>query len=230
MLESFEAQVTPLKWNQDVPAVYVIHHVSSGKMYIGSSGRPEYRRQWHMSKLRANKHNNREFQDLFNESDDTYFVYYTAGDREGAYDLEQKLLDHYHPTGRLFNLASDARASNRGRVPTVAQRKHMSEVLKGREFSEEWRAKISRGNKGKVRSEEYRRLRSEQSKGKPLSEENATRLRARAAARSKPVCIDNVVYRSCLLASEALGLSNICVFKRLHNSNFPTWSYVKEEE
>ena len=55
---------------------------------------------------------------------------------------------------------------NKGRKRTKETRRKMSEALKGRIFSEEWKRKIGEGNKGKKRTEETRRKLSEVKKGR----------------------------------------------------------------
>ncbi len=210
------------------PGAYILMHISTGGIYIGSTGNLGARISRHVNRLRANKHENRKLQEAFNKDPDLQWSVSITKDREEAYDLEQKLLDHYADYPHLFNLSTaDVRNPAKGIV-----------------WSEESRKKLRLAQIGKVQTPESNERRSKALKGKPKPEGFGERLReanlnhprraelnkALSNSRrggdnpnSKAVTIDGVTYSSGSDAARALNIPRSTLEKRL-KSNKPKYA------
>lgn len=108
MLDTLTPLDTHPKHGEVVYVAYLIHHVESGKVYVGSSGTPQRRISRHYSNLKLNKHPNPVFQAYYDVDPKLRHVLYQVGSREEAFALEQALLDYFAADGRLINHDLDA--------------------------------------------------------------------------------------------------------------------------
>lgn len=183
------------------PAVYVIEHEATGKIYIGSTGDIAQRKRAHRSDLSRGVARNKPLQDVFNSDSTIEFTVLPVATKEEAIAYEQKLLDQYKDSGLLLNVALDARASGKGLIR-----------------SEETRDRISEAGMGRTAF----------NKGKPLSEQHHSSLIESRKALSKAVVVDGQTYPSLNEAARQTGFSLGCIAKRISSKSesFTNYSYV----
>ena len=134
--------------------VYEIINMVNGKTYIGSSIDLSNRIQQHILKLSNNKHPNPILQNAWNKYGKNYFYFHILlfCDPENTLMYEQLCIDGMKPK---YNISTNTTAPNKGRV-----------------FSDEVRAKISKAGIGRVKSDETRLKLSLSGKGRKQSEEH----------------------------------------------------------
>lgn len=225
MLDQLVAHKGVLKIHDEKPAAYLICHEATGKVYVGSAGKPGQRISRHKTLLKGNRHDNSVFQQLYNESDRLRQVVYPVVDREFAYRLEQALVDYYSEQGLLINIGLDVRAANRGRTASPETLAKMSAARLGVKLSEETRRKISEGAlaAGWTRTPEQREHLSALKKGKPQPVHIQELLHARNAARARHVSIDGRVFEGIRVAARELNVDRRVIGRRL-NSTDPLWA------
>lgn len=175
-------------------AVYIIHHVASGKMYVGSSGNIQSRLQGHERMIRNGNHENKALKEATLLDPRVTFQIVVTNNRDEALKYEQELVDVLYPTGVLFNTAEDVvypmlgkthsdevkdllRALNVGKkMPSVVKEKIRNALL-GRIVSLETREKLRQINTGKTLSTDHRAKIGLLHKGKSLSSEHLKVLR-----------------------------------------------------
>lgn len=180
------------------PGVYIIEHPGTDKAYIGSSGDLGARKRLHRSDLKLGKNSNGPLQSAYNDDPNINFLLFPTATKEEAVALEQKLLDHEMPKGKLFNIAVSATAMNKGMT-----------------LSEETRRKIGQAGIG----------REPHNKGKTLSEQHRASVIASRENLSHEVSIQGKTYPSIAEAARQLNLSFGCVIKRVNSktSAFSDW-------
>lgn len=239
-----------------IAGVYEIKHVSTGKSYIGSTGNLGSRIGTNKSSLRLNKHKNKPLQQAYNNNSDVELkVLKLCESKEEALNEEQKILDKLLPTGNLFNIGKDARASARGLPVSDERRKNLSEKLKNRVHSPETIEKMKKAQAGKVISEETRakikayvnspefiaiikkantgRKHTEETKeklrqvnlGRKLSEETRLKMTQNAVTPAKPVIINGVIYPSIKAASRELDLNPGSISSKLSSKKDENFKY-----
>lgn len=102
----------------------------------------------------------------------------------------------------------------------------------GYHHTEETKQKISNSTKGVKKSESHAKHIREGQKGRVLSEEHKAKLSQAAKHRKSQshhsiINIDGVVYNSIKEASEKTKVKYNTIQKRLKNSNFPNYFYIK---
>ena len=139
--------------------IYTITNKVNGKVYVGSVSR-SFGSRWRVHKydLRGQKHSNSYLQDSVNRYGIESFDFEILEECEPALciSLEQwwmNMLDSCNPSVG-YNLCSVA-GSSRGRKPSAETRKKMSDIRKGRKFSEEHKAAIGRAHKGRKKPRGY---------------------------------------------------------------------------
>lgn len=183
------------------PGVYVIEHVSTGSMYVGSTGELGQRKRWHLSTLRLGKNRNAPLQRAYDEDPQLDFTFIPTKTKEEAVAFEQQLLDHLQGDPRLLNIAPNAKAPGLGLIR-----------------SEETRARISVAGIG----------RESFNKGKPMTDSHHQNLIASREKLAKPVEINGVCYPSLAEATRQLNVSLGCAWKRIntHTNQFKNWRYA----
>lgn len=213
-----------LKIHDEKPGAYVIFHEATGRVYVGSSGKPGYRLSRHKTLLKGKRHDNPRFQELYDACDRLRHTVYLVADRDAAYELEQALIDYYNERGLLTNIGLDAKASNRGRVASDSTRAKQSVAKLGKQLSDETRQRMSEGAlaAGWVRTSEQREHLSQLKKGKPQPEHIRKLLLERISARMRPVRIGDIVYATTIDAGKGLGLSRETIGNRVRSTS-PKW-------
>jgi predicted GIY-YIG superfamily endonuclease len=95
---------------------YVLLHIKTGKLYVGSTGNIAQRLRKHLTMLRSNRHPNEHLQLAYND-DIRIEIQQIAitENKDQAFDVEQRLLDLYSVKNvSMFNVATDARHSAKG--------------------------------------------------------------------------------------------------------------------
>lgn len=204
-----------------VPAAYVLKHIKSGKVYIGSSGMPGLRISRHLTLLRGKRHDNPRLQDAFNDDDKLEWVIYTVESREEAYAHEQALLEYYRDVA--FNYGDDVKAPMRGRETSDSAKLKQRLAKLGKRLTAEHIKKVREGMKGVVRTEAQKKHLSNLKKGKPQPEHIQAMNRERNMKRAKAVIIDEVRYDGIRIAARELGVSRDVVKIRMKSPKWPTW-------
>jgi len=91
------------KHNEHERVVYVIHHVKTRKVYVGTSINPNksvYKHYWLLSR---NQHHNRILQEIYNDSKDLYHVYYVVKEKEDRQKIKNALIEYFVKEGRSLN-------------------------------------------------------------------------------------------------------------------------------
>lgn len=181
--------------------IYIIWCSADQKFYIGSSVDTKHRLSQHKYLLKKGMHHNKHLQNAWNLYGSDAFVFYVAEyvSKNQLIESEQKWIDRFWDTGRLFNKGRIAERPNIGRHLSKERIQALIESKKGRpatwiksgwHHSEETKQKMSEARKGKPRSilqiqhtneiqfsrvgmcasEETKQKLSEIRKGKPWSE------------------------------------------------------------
>jgi group I intron endonuclease len=175
-------------------AVYVITHVKSGKMYVGSTTHLYERHRKHRDLLRKGIHEIPELQAAYDDDPEIYFQTIVTQTEEEAQAYEQELLDTLLPLGVLFNRAPNARYAmlgmthsfevkdalrrmNIGKKLSPETKEKIRAAMQGRYVSEVTREKLRQANVGKVLSEEHRKNLSAARKGIVFSDSHIEKLR-----------------------------------------------------
>jgi len=175
--------------------IYIITNTVNGNFYIGSSVHVRVRIVEHLWSLRNNRHRNKYLQSAWNKYGEECFVFAPLlyCDRSMTLYYEQTCLDKLKPE---YNFAKDAKApmlgvsfsdehkrkigdahkgelsSRYGTHLSEDQKQHLSEVNKGKQFSDETRAKMREAWKLRPPISEETRLKlRESNKGKRHTEE-----------------------------------------------------------
>lgn len=178
----------------DKAGVYKITCLSNGRFYIGSSKNLYQRYIEHRSKLRKNKHHNKELQSDYNTYNINNFKFEVI---EYCYedirkDREQMYLTLYKDDDRMYNKSTNAYANNY--VDDKTKQK-LSEAMKGeknhfygKHHTDEAKRKMSEFHKGKFLNEETKRKIGEASKGHIVTKETRSKI-SRNNPKSKIIYI-----------------------------------------
>lgn len=233
-------------------AVYALTHLSSKKIYVGSSGNIGYRLHAHNRHLKKGTHPNRCLQRAYNENDEMKTLVIITSTRNEAYDLEQQMIDQYKPLGLLFNRATDARRSGKNFRHSPETIEKLRQNSTGRKLSEEAKKLIGLASKGRSlglkRSIETKAKMSTAQKGRKAtpetlkkmslartgmkhvqrwSEEAKERASKRVEVLKKSIRVDGVPYDSITAAAKHFGKSRRVVADRVNSTTarFKNWEY-----
>lgn len=262
------------------PGVYFLSNLTKTRAYVGSTKDLYGRLKHHFNKLDRKLHYSKELEfDYFN-GDEFVITFIQLPTKEEAQATEQVILQAFFDSGKLYNKAKDAYLPGLGKIVSEEERRKTSERSKGntwglgRVHTEESRMKMSIGMKGRQFSEEHK-LKLSERKVKPIeingviyhsNKEAAERLgvtidivkgrvnsknfpewkrigskRERAfkdlesfktmmsLTKQYPVEIEGVVYHNAQEASRQLGISKDIVEYRLKRPNFPDWKRLPKE-
>ncbi|WP_144106688.1 GIY-YIG nuclease family protein [Paraburkholderia sp. BCC1886] len=225
--------------------VYVLTHLVSKKVYVGSAIDLAVRRARHFNDLKAKRHPNQHLQRLFNKDPRFHvelFVVAVSGSamdlRESAFKLEQDVIKHHEPSGLLVNIQKDVKRTMFGIKFTPEHRAKISAGRKGIVFTPEHKAKLSAWQKGRAVTPESLAKIVAKTTGQKRTIEQRQRLaeglkkawrdpakflgsRNRLDEMGHRVSIDGVVYPSISAAGRAIGLTSV----RYHllRGKRPTW-------
>ena len=118
---------------ENISGIYKITNKINGKFYIGSSQNISQRWYDHKRELRNNRHCNKHLQDAWNKYGEDSFCFEVIEECDicKLSEIEQKYIDEYIDSGRMYNISRDTVSSMRGRKHTEEAKKKMSETRKG---------------------------------------------------------------------------------------------------
>lgn len=179
------------------PGAYIIVHVQSSKVYIGSTSDLHTRRSKHLSALKHGRHKSKNLQAVYDVDQELKFIDFPTADVEKALDEEQMLIDAY-PEEFLLNVV---RMNVRNTMASLSALgyKRPKEVFE----------KISASNMGKK-----------------LLETTKEKMR-QSSAMAVEVSIDGIKYNSFTSAAKALGVKYGTIRWRVSSDKYPTWFETK---
>lgn len=226
-------------------AAYILQHVKSGKIYIGSTGDIYRRKNKHYSSLISGNHHVTSLQEAYNSNPNIRFFVILTNNREEAYDYEQQLLNHYNGIRPLFNIATNAVRSwlnlkhseetknkIREKVKIRMQDPNYSIMLsnanKGKIISAETKVKISKSLAGIIRSNATKEKIRSRMLGRAKSKEHAEKISQRNKLKSRPISINGVHYESIAAAGIALGIHPGTIPSKLKSNleKYSSWFYI----
>lgn len=186
----------------NIPGIYAIRHIETGRLYIGSSKNIRIRIKTHFYDLRKNQHHCAYLQNAWNKyGDDAFEVEVLEQcelDRTVLLEREQHYLDTLKPEfnhlptagSRLGSKASDETrakqsASMKGKLKGIPKSPEHREKLKEvmRDPSDETRAKMRAAKLGRTVPDETKRKMAEAHKGYQPSEESIEAMRRSKAQK-----------------------------------------------
>lgn len=200
------------KFAPNVPALYIIKHIPTGKFYVGQTISLGRRISHHFGSLKNNKHACYRLQNLFNESSENDFMFkYTIinNDKERI-DLEEYILKKYSNSSSLLNTVING--------GTWIHERNSERV-------EEFSKKISESSKARVGE-----LNSFY--GKNHSDESKQKMRESKIGSENPSCWKSVVvngkyYKNLESASIDLGIPIVTVSHRVNNEKYVYCNYYE---
>jgi group I intron endonuclease len=231
--------LTPSRKDYSKPGAYALLHESSGNVYVGSTENLYKRVNQHKTRLNAGEHRNKNLQAVYDEDPRFSLKFTITETKEHAIEIEQTLLDTFAHSGKLLNIATDARLAG-----------------KGLRLSEEARGKLRQSTVAQFASPESRQVQSERSKalwqdpdfrskhvGQKHSEErklknsaNVTKLwqdpltRDKMGKHGKQVSIEGVIYDSAAAASKITKMSTSTIHGRIHSTADQCKTYFYTEK
>lgn len=154
------------------PGIYVIQDLTDGKAYIGSSVNLKRRMNEHKYRLTHDRHNNIRLQRAFNNGNALNIVAIPviSEEKNNIRQMEQELLDEFHPKGLLYNVAKNVEAPAVGIKPSAETIEKCRLVNLGRKHTPETIEKNRQARLGAKQSPETIAKRVEKLKGVPRPE------------------------------------------------------------
>lgn len=210
-----------------VCGAYVLLHVKSGKVYVGSSANLGYRIGNHLLWLRTGRHYRKELCELYNDDPRIEVTYFKTQSREEAYAKEQELLDsHLSLTpDKVVNIAIDVRRPQLGVPMSDEHRDKIRQARLGMKASDEVRRKMSIAQTGRKHSPEAIEKVRQIHLGRKRSEATKQAMRNNRKDVRK-IMVDGVIYPSTMEASRQLNVPQPTVHYRVANPRCEGWSYV----
>jgi group I intron endonuclease len=165
----------------DLCVIYAITCIANGKCYIGQSANINQRWKDHKSKLKRNKHYNKQLQLLYNEYGEQNITLTILEECsiEELDSRERYWIDYYGGVDSNANCNLES-GGHKNKKYSQALKKLQSESHKGQHSSPETQFKKGQTpwNKGKKATDEARKHQSESHKGLKMSDEAKAKLSA----------------------------------------------------
>lgn len=158
---------------------YKIVNRINNHFYIGSTFRPDNRKDRHFKDLRRGDHHCIRLQRAVNKHGIDNFEFIVISET----NIEQELLNEHYGQRHCYNTAKDVAANMLGYKFSKASRLKLSLIHKGRKHTEEAKEKIRQSKLGKKHSEERRKQNAECHKGQIASEETKNKIKKAMANR-----------------------------------------------
>lgn len=245
LLKNIDKDFYNIKRNlHSYPAVYVIYHYNTEKIYVGSTHNLYNRINQHKQRLFNNTHRNKNLQNAFNIDKLLTFNFIKTNTKEEAVNLEQEIINLSNKN-ILFNIATDARLSGKGLIKSVEQRKILSAKTKKQFESIEVRQKhselskqqwsnldnlnkLEQAMKQRGKNPLFKKQLSEKTKELWKNKEYRDKLsKALKGRKMQPININGIKYKSLREASVNLNLSRSAIKRRLYSDNPIFSNYVK---
>lgn len=220
------------KEHRGIIGAYVIRHVATGKLYIGSTRDVYFRIKRHFNDLAKGNSSNKALQEAFDKEPFLTTSVYETNTREEAYKIEQELIDYLINSDILFNIATDVKASNKGKTMSPEHKEMFRRLNTGRPMSLEHKAKLLKINLGKKLTDEQKEEIGLRRRGKKRPLEELRNFMESRRENGQPVEIDGIKYRSIPEASESLNITYHQVYHRCHSkpNGFPNWNLISKEQ
>jgi len=135
-----------------ISGIYSITNTINNKTYYGSSNDCERRFWEHKNRLNRNVHDNPHLQCSWNKHGEScfYFQIVEKISEEQLQEIEQQYLNWIKimPVTQFYNIGYDSKSPARGIKWSTKSKNKLSNSIKGRKLSNEWRKKISKGSIG----------------------------------------------------------------------------------
>lgn len=201
------------------PATYALIHPATSGVYVGSTGDLYKRIATHHGHLRARTHSSRALQAAFDLDPKFDLRFKLTASKKEAECGEQQLLDQFMSSGKLLNVATDARNAGVGHVLSDEVKAKLSQSTKQQLASAEARAKQSERSSELWRDPAYRAKHltrpvgsaqrdqmSSTTKGLWADPVYAAKMLKDRAARRVPVVVDGITYSCVGEAASNLGI------------------------
>lgn len=227
-------------------AAYIFRHVSSGKIYVGSTSDLQRRKRTHERQLRNGNHHTKKFQKLFNADPNFDFSVILTRTPEEAIAIEQEIIDRYLPAGILLNSTFNAYITGLGHTVSEEHREKLRKLRTGFKVSEETKRIQSTIMKKVMANPEIREKLREKSKAyfeNPLNREKISKthlgrihtveskkrmLEGRLGSLRK-ISVDGTIFNHAKEVSRFFNISYSAVLNRCisKSPSFEGWQYVE---
>lgn len=199
---------------------YLILHVKSGKVYVGSTNNLHGRQIRHLYLLKTGTNTNKNLQSAYDSDPELRWLRFATHTREEAYEYEQALLDHPALVDKLLNIAVDAKKAGFNLDRSLETRAKIAASLRGRKMSDE--------TKEKQRQSHLRLYRPEILV--MLNDVANLQLRPTNMLRSHPVIVDGVEYESISECGRQHDIQAKSVIDRIESTSprFTGWMYKRD--
>lgn len=248
MIDQFENSIDalPRKDRTGLCGAYVIEHVNSGMLYVGSSGNLAKRKIDHKYELKKGTHSNPRLQILFNENAALKWRFWITETREEAYDTEHKILMHLQQEQKHLNIAVDVRNSGIGHVNPDGWEEMISELNKGNKYAIGRTASIVQRAKASERMQAHNanpefaakkaaassaRFKGVAQTPEVIAARVAGMLKSdKYAKRNKRVSVDGEIFPSAASVARAKEMSKSTVKYRINSpeQEWKDWFYLSE--
>ena len=224
------------------PHAYILHHVGSDKVYIGSTGNMHERRKEHIKRLKSGKHHSKDLLEVYNQDEWVEFFIKPFNTKEEAFDEEQRLLNKYFNEDYVFNIAPSARTQKGlvhspetiAKMTTTRNRPEMIEASRqrmlGKPNTEEQKRKISEALKGRTISEKNRQITSALFKGVLRTDDVKKNIKKGILEKIDPVYCEGKVYESVAEAARQLNLGHSTVLYRIGSPMKTEWYRITKDD
>lgn len=150
---------------------YLLEHVPTGNVYVGSTQDLYYRVNAHFNALKRNDHRNENLTEAWMTEPDFKVRMFAQPSLKEARAAEQRALDKLMEQGKALNIATDVNASRKGVIASPELREKLSNAHKGIPLSAEHKAAMSKAQIGRVVTSETAAKISKALTGKSLPED-----------------------------------------------------------
>jgi group I intron endonuclease len=210
-----------------VCGAYILTHVKSRKVYVGSSGNLGYRFCQHIQFLKKGQHHCSALSSLYEEDPHVEFTYFKASNREEAYAKEQELLNECLETSpeAVLNTARDVMKPQLGIKLSLEHRDKIRQARLGSKATAETRLKMSLFQTGRKNSPEHIEKTRQFHIGRKRSDKTKQAM-SDNHTRSRKININGITYSSTLEASRQLSIHQATIWWRANNPRFKDWQFV----
>lgn len=214
---------------KEVCGCYVIEHVKTGMVYVGSTRDLARRVRTQLTTMPSGEHYNKGVRETCGLHDELKAYIVITTDRDTAYSVEQRIVDIFVPLGLTFNIGvDDVRRPTLGVSPSIETRIKRGLAGIGKTHSEETKEKMRAWNIGRKHTPETRTKLSEIRKA--LWSDAAFVQQSPLAAHSKRCCMPvragEITYQSITAAAVAFKLNESTIAKRCRSNKYPDFNFA----
>lgn len=211
-----------------VSGCYVIEHVRTGMVYVGSTISLAERVRHNLVDARKGEHSNRNMNELYQDGDVLNAYISRTPTRGDAYTLEQVVVNHFNNNNRVLNIGiTDVKRPTYGVTPLDSSRIKMQLSQVGRTHSEATKQKMREWNIGRKHTPETCAKISKLQKERCSS--GAGHIHLTSIKQSIGVSVNDTVFPSIKAAARALGIHDSVVGRRCKSPNFKNFTFIPTE-